>query len=109
MAVNAKLTALLREFEALREKTATVSWCKKSWWTDEALEFADWVLVDAWYRSRCLELPNNIGECMVPALDMVNHSSRPNAYYEHTPGGGVSLLMRPNEMLEVDSEITISY
>jgi hypothetical protein len=46
---------------------------------------------------------------MVPALDMVNHSSRPNAYYEHTPGGGVSLLMRPNEMLEVDSEITISY
>ena len=109
MAVNAKLAALLREFEALREKTLTISWCKKSWWDDEALEFADWVLVDAWYRSRSLELPNDIGECMVPVLDMVNHSSQPNAYYEHTPDSGVSLLMRPNEMLEVDSEITISY
>ncbi|KAH8796774.1 hypothetical protein BGZ57DRAFT_920492 [Hyaloscypha finlandica] len=107
-AVNAKLAALLREFEALREQTATISWCKKCWWDNEALQFEDWILVDAWYRSRCLELPG-IGECMVPVLDMVNHSSQPNAYFEHTSSNGVSLLMRPNMVLEVDSEITISY
>jgi hypothetical protein len=107
--VTAKLATLLREFEALREQTATISWCKKSWWDDEALEFRDWLLVDAWYRSRSLELPNNVGECMVPVLDMVNHSSQPNAYYEHTPSSGVSLLMRPDKMLEIGSEITISY
>ena len=46
---------------------------------------------------------------MVPVLDMVNHSSQPNAYFEHTSSNGVSLLMRPNMVLEVDSEITISY
>ncbi|KAE9375663.1 SET domain-containing protein [Stipitochalara longipes BDJ] len=109
VAVNAKLATLLREFEVLREQTATIPWCKKSWWDDEALEFGDWVLVDAWYRSRSLELPNNIGECMVPVLDMVNHSSQPNAYYEHIPSSGVSLLMRPDKMLEIGSEITISY
>jgi hypothetical protein len=53
-AVNAKLAALLREFEALREQTAMVSWCKNCWWDNEALQFEDWILVDAWYRSRCL-------------------------------------------------------
>jgi hypothetical protein len=46
---------------------------------------------------------------MVPVLDMVNHSSQPNAYFEHTSSNGVSLLMRPNMVLEVCSEITISY
>jgi hypothetical protein len=46
---------------------------------------------------------------MVPVLDMVNHSSQPNAYYEHTSSNGVSLLMRPDKLLQVDSEITISY
>jgi SET domain len=107
-AVNAKLAALLGEFEALHEKTATISWCQKCWWDDEALELGDWILVDAWYRSRCVELPT-FGECMIPVLDMVNHSSEPNAYYEHTATNGVSLLMRPNKLLEVGSEITISY
>lgn len=46
---------------------------------------------------------------MVPVLDMVNHSSQPNAYYEHISSNGVSLLMRPSKLLEVGSEITISY
>jgi hypothetical protein len=59
-AVNAKLAALLREFEALREQTATISWCKKCWWDNEALQFEDWILVDAWYRSRCLGKPISI-------------------------------------------------
>jgi hypothetical protein len=54
------------------------------------------------------ELPS-IGECMVPVLDMVNHSSHPNAYYEHASSNGVSLLIRPDKLLEVGSEITISY
>jgi hypothetical protein len=108
MAVNAKLAALLREFETLRGQTASIAWCKKCWWDDDALEFRDWILVDAWYRSRSLELPD-IGQCMVPVLDMVNHSSQPNAYYEHASSNGVSLLMRPDKLLEVGSEITISY
>jgi hypothetical protein len=46
---------------------------------------------------------------MVPVLDMVNHSSQPNAYYDHTSSNGISLLMRPDKLLEADSEITISY
>lgn len=102
------MAALLKEFETLREQTAAISWCKKCWWDDEALQYEDWVLVDAWFRSRCLELPD-IGECMVPVLDMANHSSQPNAYYEHTSSNGVSLLIRPDKLLEVGSEITISY
>jgi hypothetical protein len=108
MAINAKLAALLREFETLREQTASIAWCKKCWWDDDALEFRDWILVDAWYRSRSLELPD-VGQCMVPVLDMVNHSSQPNAYYEHISSSGVSLVMRPDKFLEVGSEITISY
>lgn len=107
-AVNAKLTALLREFESLRDQTATISWCRKSWWDTEALGLGDWILVDAWYRSRCVELPD-LGECMIPVLDMVNHSSEANAYYEHTSASGISLLLRPEKMLEAGSEITISY
>jgi hypothetical protein len=107
-AVNAKMATLLREFETLREQTATISWCQKCWWDDEVLGFGEWILVDAWYRSRCLELPN-ISECMIPCVDMANHSFQANAYYELTSSNCVSLLLRPDVMLEVGSEITISY
>jgi hypothetical protein len=106
--LNAKISVLLGEFEMLREKTAEISWCQKCWWEDEALEFSDWLLVDAWYRSRSLELPK-AGESMVPCLDMANHSSEPNAYYEQMSNSNVALLLRPDVTLDSGSEITISY
>lgn len=102
------MSVLLKEFETLRENTASIPWCHKTWWENETLEFSDWILLDAWYRSRCLELPN-AGESMVPCLDMANHSSEPNAYYEQTSNDNVALLLRPGVELSVSSEITISY
>ena len=64
--------------------------------------------MDAWYRSRCLELPNS-GESLVPCLDMANHSLEANAYYEETHDTGVSLILRPGVKLESGVEVTISY
>lgn len=46
---------------------------------------------------------------MVPALDMVNHSTKPSAYYEENNAGGVDLLMRPASKLSGGEEISISY
>jgi len=102
------MTALLREFESLQEMTTEIEWCKKFWWEEETLDFSDWILVDALYRSRCLELPNS-GESLVPCLDMANHFSEANAFYEQTSNGGVSLLLKPSVKLVAGSEITISY
>lgn len=102
------MNVLIREFETLRENTSGIQWCQKSWWEHESLEIRDWALLDAWFRSRSLELPN-AGESMVPCLDMANHFSEPNAYYEQTSKDGVSLLLRPDVELDVSSEVTISY
>jgi len=107
-AINAKVAALGREFELLREKTTNIPWCNKCWWDDELLTICDWILIDALWRSRSLELPN-AGEAMVPCLDMANHSSVPNAYYEETSDNSVALLLRPDVKVEVGAEITISY
>ncbi|TVY82333.1 SET domain-containing protein [Lachnellula suecica] len=107
-ALDAKLTALVREFETLRDSTTRLPWCQKSWWENETLEVTDWILLDAWFRSRSLELPN-AGESMVPCLDMANHSSEPNAFYEQTADKTVALLLRPDIELGVNSEVTISY
>lgn len=102
------MSALLREFEGLREKTVGISWCDKCWWENEALDFSDWILLDAWYRSRSLELPK-AGESMVPCLDMANHSFNANAYYEQNSDDSVALLLRPDIKLEEGAEVTISY
>ncbi len=67
-----------------------------------------WFLLDAWYRSRCLELPRS-GESMVPCLDMVNHSSVPNAYFEENAKDEVVLLLRPKCEVSAGDEITINY
>jgi hypothetical protein len=101
------MNALTAEFEHLRDKTADLSWCNKCWWETESLEFSDWLLVDAWYRSRSLELPKS-GESLVPGLDIANHSSEPNAYYEQN-SNGVSLILRPGIELDAETEVTISY
>jgi hypothetical protein len=46
---------------------------------------------------------------MVPCIDMVNHASDPNSYYEQTSSSYATLLLRPNIKLDAGSEITISY
>lgn len=46
---------------------------------------------------------------MVPCLDMANHATNPNAYYEKTAHGDVVLLLRPHNKVEAGEEITISY
>src|ERR1700731_356214 len=104
----AKMSALRREFERLRDLTGGISWCQKVWWEPESLTLSDWVLLDSWYRSRCLELPNS-GESMIPCLDIVNHARDANAYYEQEKNGDAVLLLRPNEKAESGEEITISY
>lgn len=108
-AVNEKLASLLAEFEKLREDTQKIPlWCHKCWWESESLTIEDWLLLDAWWRSRCLELPNH-GEAMIPCVDMVNHSLQANAYYEEIHNNGVALLLAPNLQLDAGSEVTISY
>ncbi|KUJ18403.1 SET domain-containing protein [Mollisia scopiformis] len=105
--VTAKMASLLREYEGLREATVEIPWCKKYWWDYDSFQLNDWILLDAWYRSRCLELPNT-GESMIPCVDMVNHHSRANSYYEPT-SDGVALLLRPNKKVDIEEEISISY
>lgn len=101
------MATLVREFENLQKLTVD-GWCEKCWWKNRDLDLQDWILVDAWYRSRCLELPIS-GEAMVPCIDMANHSSTPNSYYEQTSSSNATLLLRPDVQLEADSEVTISY
>jgi hypothetical protein len=105
--VKAKLSALDREFNEVQQKTSDNLHWYGLLWQGETVTPRDWALLDAWYRSRSLELPRS-GEAMVPCLDFANHSSNPNAYYEET-GDGVVLLLRPGHTIEKEGEITISY
>lgn len=98
----------MQEFEDLREKTAEIAWCQKCWWEQGSLTCQDWFLLDAWYRSRCLEIPNT-GESMIPCVDMVNHSADANSYYERMSDNNIALLLRPDSELVGGSEVTISY
>ncbi|KAK2625679.1 hypothetical protein QTJ16_004991 [Diplocarpon rosae] len=107
-AIAAKTASLIQEFEELREKTTGIVWCQKCWWELESLTYQDWFLLDAWYRSRCLEVPN-AGESMIPCVDIVNHSAEANSYYERTSDNNIALLLRPGMQLDAESEITISY
>ncbi|RCI13305.1 hypothetical protein L249_1030 [Ophiocordyceps polyrhachis-furcata BCC 54312] len=106
-AVDAKLAALTREFDRLRDETETMPfWNALLWEGRGSASLDDWILCDAWFRSRCLELPD-LGVAMVPGLDMVNHSSRPTAYYEVNTGTGhVELCAHPGGS---GQEVTISY
>ncbi|CEJ81889.1 hypothetical protein VHEMI01994 [[Torrubiella] hemipterigena] len=107
--LQAKLATLDKEFNEFREKSSELPfWNSFLWESPTACSLAHWVLADAWYRSRCLELPRS-GASMVPALDMVNHSTNPSAYYEENNAGGVDLLMRPTSKLSGGEEISISY
>lgn len=46
---------------------------------------------------------------MIPSIDMVNHSSKSNSYYEPGSHESVHLLLRPGTKLEAGTEVTISY
>jgi hypothetical protein len=102
------MSALTEEFEQFREKSSEISFWNDLLWSDETVSLRDWILADAWYRSRCLELPRS-GLAMVPVVDMVNHSPRPTAYYEENDKDEALLLIRPGNTLSTGDEITISY
>ncbi|KAI5206068.1 SET domain-containing protein [Aureobasidium subglaciale] len=111
-ALTAKLNSLNREFEQLRDATSKIPWCAEKWWdeVDGILEFDDWLQVDAFYRSRALEYPG-VGDCMVPCIDMANHSSGNGtaAIYEVDDQGNAVLLLRDEKTVEQDGEISITY
>ncbi|KAG6083267.1 hypothetical protein E4U16_004600 [Claviceps sp. LM84 group G4] len=106
--LKAKLAALQTEFELLHDLSEDLPFWNTLFWTQETILLEDWLLVDAWYRSRCLELPTS-GTAMVPALDMVNHSGQPSALYEEEGTEDVVLLVRPETSVSEGKEITISY
>ncbi|PQK13474.1 hypothetical protein BB8028_0004g04050 [Beauveria bassiana] len=108
-ALEAKITALESEFNTLRDDSADLPFWNQLLWEADGAMLSDWFLVDAWYRSRCLELPQ-AGHAMVPALDMVNHSTtNATAYYEEEASGDVSLRIRPGVSVAAGDEINISY
>lgn len=113
-ALTQKMNSLEREFESLKSATQTVAWCQRVWWDEDTgcLEFADWMLADAVYRSRAMELPRGVGLGMVPVVDMANHASdeRYNARFEvHEDAGVVMLVVRDKTSIEAGDEITIMY
>ncbi|KAL7897565.1 hypothetical protein HDV64DRAFT_45945 [Trichoderma sp. TUCIM 5745] len=104
--VNSKLSVLSREYDELSERASTLPF-----WNDLLSEpgmLEDWILADALYRSRCLELPH-AGIAMVPGLDMANHSPKYLARYDETPEGDVVLLPSSGSGVSSGEEITISY
>lgn len=107
-AVRAKLLALTGEFEFVREKSSDIPFWNDLLWLKKSVKLQDWIMLDAWYRSRCLELPRS-GHSMVPFLDMVNHSPTPTAYYDENSKDEVVLSLRPGVSLSKGDEITISY
>ncbi|KAK5086584.1 hypothetical protein LTR05_003752 [Lithohypha guttulata] len=112
-ALEQKLASLDREFELLKDRTISIDWCSRLWWHEESgrLSFDDWKLADALYRSRALDLPQGVGDAMVPVLDMANHSAddRYNARFEIGDGGRVLLMVRGGRQIAEHEEINITY
>lgn len=110
-ALTAKIETLTAEYDRLRMASSDLPFWNALLWEDDKVTRADWFLIDAWYRSRNLELPD-LGACMVPVLDLANHSSNPNAYYDeddNDQSAGVQLLLRPGVSISAGEEVTISY
>lgn len=108
VATQAKLSALNAEFEHLRQESSNLSFWQSFLWENGSATLDDWLLVDAWYRSRSLELPN-AGHAMVPLLDMANHATEASATYCEDVDGNV-LLLRTDGIQEAGyTEVTISY
>ncbi|WYZ41711.1 hypothetical protein EsH8_V_000606 [Colletotrichum jinshuiense] len=107
-ATAAKIVALTDEFDELRDTSTTLPFWNELFWESDKVSLIDWVRVDAWFRSRCLELPKS-GDAMVPVLDLANHSFKANAYYEENGKDEVVLLLRPGCRVSPGEEMTISY
>lgn len=107
-ALNAKMLALTSEFEELRDKSSDIDCWRAAFWDNDSVRLEDWLLVDAWYRSRLLELPRS-GPSLVPCIDMVNHSTDANAYYDENGDDDVVLLLRPGASVKEGDEVNISY
>lgn len=112
-AVQSKFSSLEKEFDLLKERTQSIEWCRKAWWDEQTgrLTFEDWLLADAMYRSRAIDLPRGVGDGMVPVLDMANHAGddRYNARFEIADDGRVLLLLREGKQIAENEEVTISY
>lgn len=103
------MLALTSEFDDMREKSSDLDfWNAALWQSNTPVRLTDWYLVDAWYRSRVLELPRS-GTSLVPCLDMANHSSQANASYEEISEGEVVLLPHSDKKFDTGEEVTISY
>ncbi|KAI6377502.1 hypothetical protein MCOR25_002484 [Pyricularia grisea] len=107
-AVHSKLRALENEFDDLLEKAAEIPSWNEVLCENQVITVSDYARLDAWYRSRCMELPAS-GPTMVPCIDMVNHAATPNASYVKNSEDGVNLCLRPGAAVEIGQEITISY
>ncbi|KAI1626340.1 hypothetical protein EDD37DRAFT_340359 [Exophiala viscosa] len=113
-ALDQKLISLQREFDSLKAATESITWCQQAWWDEitGCLDFADWKLADAVYRSRALELPRGASVGMVPVVDMANHASddRYNARFEvDEDAGSVLLVVRDGKSIKQGDEVTIMY
>lgn len=109
LAYEAKIKALEKELEHLRETTEDIEWCRELWWDEDSVTLEDWKYLDAVFRSRVLNLPG-YGHAMVPCIDMANHASDStvNALYEKDDNGDALLQLRPRKNLRLDEEVTIS-
>ncbi|KAJ1326594.1 N-lysine methyltransferase SETD6 [Microdochium nivale] len=106
--VKAKLSALTKEFDTIKAKVVGIPFWDEIICIDETITVHDWVLLDALYRSRSLELPRS-GEAMVPCLDLTNHSSDYTAQFEENSDDQVVLLLRDGAQVSAGNEVTISY
>lgn len=106
--MSAKLGTLTKEFDHLRDKLAGLSYWNELISIDETITVRDWILLDALYRSRSLDLPG-LGESMVPCLDLVNHSSQATAHFQINSKGEVDLRLHKGCFVATGEEITINY
>lgn len=130
-AARTKLRKLASEFQNLRSRIKHLTWLSPVWWGDTSnsvsdfmrmdirdesggllpngiIQFDDWVILDAMYRSRALELPNG-REAMIPAIDIANHDSKPAARFEVEENGDAILLLEISSILHEGEEICINY
>ncbi|KAJ8122773.1 hypothetical protein ONZ43_g1115 [Nemania bipapillata] len=107
-AVSAKLIALEREFNRVRDAVTQLQRWNELVGIGGGITLNDWILLDAIYRSRSLALPNS-GESMVPCLDLVNHSSPATAYFEENAQDEAVLLLTKGANLLEREELTIDY
>ena len=106
-AVDSKLRSLRREYGRFCESVQGTHWSRV---VLEQLDFDDWLIVDAMYRSRVLDLPHH-GHCMVPCIDLANHArgEMAIAVYGEDPEHNATLQLRVGKTLKAGQEITITY